>query len=1193
MEIFCRNVPEHLKDKHLEKEFRPILAELKIFTFSCRKLSSKGHALLTIPDAQKARDLLSRYPKPPRGQRRNPGQLLRIFNVPIFIEQSRNPPDPFHLRALEEEERKRLSRKPSTAVAAPAAPKKQRSFFIVSLSCGVFDYSGDVPVFVDYFYLPRSGKVVFGKRGLNVTIENIENPNGNPLQDQYQVEFDYSTIAGSIYLGGHDTPSITFSCHGAPRLFRESPNLTDILGLRSLLNGKKEEPLRKRICHLGPDHKVIVATCFTYRVVLSDPTDIYQVRNLSSERHIPHLARWIDRRLPPFMPYAEQLGRFLIWLSSQKFPFQIKYQLQMLVWNGVLPIKKVVGLSRYVSDVLSRRRVEIAAKTLQELPRKLQFPGPDVEKSEFSIDQLVQILTEIEEGSFLHYLESGKRGYTHEHQIAIHRVTVTPTGIFLYGPYVETKNRVLRRYEKYSDHFLRVEFLDESGDAVQYDPRANLDEIFNSRFKEVLKSGIIVADRRFEFLGFSNSSLRAQSCWFVAPFTMDDGESLDASSIIPKLGNFEHIRSPSKYAARIGQTFSDTMTSIAVDRNIVKVVDDVTRNGRVFSDGCGTVSKGVLYKIYREYALRARVKPTVFQVRFSGAKGMLSVDFSKKDEEIMLRKSMVKFEAVEDYNIEICGAGTNALPFFLNAQIIKIFEDLGVPLSSFLELQEAEVEELKSTIQSLEQAARFLEQSHIAKSTQLPWLIRFLRSLGLHHRNDRFLRQAVELTAIMKLRDLKYRARIRVPKAVTLYGIMDETGILNEGEIFCSVLSDTFHREILVHKKVIITRSPALHPGDIQLVNAVDVPQDSPLRRLHNCVVFSQKGSRDLPSKLSGGDLDGDLYNIIYDERLMPTKIVAPADYPRVQENVLDQPVARYDIIDFFVTFMQQDQLGRIANIHKVLADQRPEGTFHGDCLTLAELHSTAVDFPKTGKPVDLGRIPKCRPYRPDFMAPSPRVHVEEDISILEQRDEKGYESDDEDGPRLRYYRSERALGYLYRAIDEQTFLQDLKSLPKIGGTSLLDQLWSYVDRQTAGFLWDHCIEDAEKVKEVYEDNMQDLMYQYSASPWKTALTELEVFIGTIMGENSKISRRQKESSNTMREQYDRLVEFTMSMILDRETGTESLERSIACFWVGVRDAKAYRPGLKQVKLESFTWIAAVACLQEVERLQALTFHLF
>jgi len=72
--------------------------------------------------------------------------------------------------------------------------------------------------------------------------------------------------------------------------------------------------------------------------------------------------------------------------------------------------------------------------------------------------------------------------------------------------------------------------------------------------------------------------------------------------------------------------------------------------------------------------------------------------------------------------------------------------------------------------------------------------------------------------------------------------------------------------------------------------------------------------------------------------------------------------------------------------------------------------------------------------------------------------------------------------------------------------------------------------------------------------------------------------------------EYDRLVEFTTSMILDRESGTESLERSIACFWVGMRDAKTYQPVLKKTKLQSFTWIAAVVCLQEVERLQAMAF---
>jgi hypothetical protein len=62
--------------------------------------------------------------------------------------------------------------------------------------------------------------------------------------------------------------------------------------------------------------------------------------------------------------------------------------------------------------------------------------------------------------------------------------------------------------------------------------------------------------------------------------------------------------------------------------------------------------------------------------------------------------------------------------------------------------------------------------------------------------------------------------------------------------------------------------------------------------------------------------------------------------------------VERSDVIDHFLTFMEQDQLGRIANIHLTIADQKPLGTFDPDCLVLAELHSIAVDFSKTGIPV-------------------------------------------------------------------------------------------------------------------------------------------------------------------------------------------------------------------------------------------------
>ena len=55
---------------------------------------------------------------------------------------------------------------------------------------------------------------------------------------------------------------------------------------------------------------------------------------------------------------------------------------------------------------------------------------------------------------------------------------------------------------------------------------------------------------------------------------------------------------------------------------------------------------------------------------------------------------------------------------------------------------------------------------------------------------------------------------------------------------------------------------------------------------------------------------------------------------------------------EFFVQFMENDALGRIATLHQTLADKYDEGVLHPECIQLAELHSTAVDFSKTGIPV-------------------------------------------------------------------------------------------------------------------------------------------------------------------------------------------------------------------------------------------------
>ena len=88
-------------------------------------------------------------------------------------------------------------------------------------------------------------------------------------------------------------------------------------------------------------------------------------------------------------------------------------------------------------------------------------------------------------------------------------------------------------------------------------------------------------------------------------------------------------------------------------------------------------------------------------------------------------------------------------------------------------------------------------------------------------------------------------------------------------------------------------------------MNAVDVPADSPLKRLSNVIVFSQHGARDLPSQLSGGDLDGDLYNVSWDQRLLPQHTYEPADYPKVTPVQLGRAVTAKDMSDFLINFME------------------------------------------------------------------------------------------------------------------------------------------------------------------------------------------------------------------------------------------------------------------------------------------------
>ena len=976
MEVFVSNVPEQATAKTLRRFFDKLFKNLSIYTFGCDKPTKKPFAILTVLSFEDGMRFLAQFGqiKPGWKTRTLPPAKLTLNGQAIYCQQGNKKADEFKIRCLEKQESDRLSKQAKTHDAhPPEAPVANASFSIASVACGTLRYIGPRLVFNCEVQWMVQGLAKFSERALRVI-----------LSEEQKMDIAYTAIELIVKDTGSN-PSLTFTLREAPRFYKNNyPNQQRTVEelLRHLGLQGRSRPLHDRVTNLGDGHAPVAGSCLVYRLQLTDlsSADLEgRLHALEGCRSMPSFVHHGTKSCHPIETWKISFTRLVDKLASITTgnPFAVAFQLQKLAQNGYLQPDKVLSLLPEVAAMTRRSLPAACVGAIRKLFLQINYPAPHVDASEFELDSLLHQLRDNEEAAKKEFLFGESIPGIESGNIAvIHRVNVTPAGMMLSGPEPESNNRVLRKYSGLHEYFLRVQFCDENGQAFFHSRMVSSEVIFDERFKSVLRNGISIAGRTFEFLGFSSSSLRAHCCWFVAPFTFNDQLHWN-ESIIRDLGDFKSIRSPAKCAARIGQVFSDTPDAVTVAVGVQKEIEDVERNGRCFSDGVGTISEDLMYKIWDKLRKKSLVKPSCFQIRYSGivrtsslsvtylaytvslgAKGMISVDERLHGEVLNLRSSMIKFQGSPSLDVEICGGAYTPLPMRLNRQLIKIMEDLGVKEAFFFRLQDEEVKRLRMVMDSAEDASRFLVQQAIGSTIFLPWLIKELAMYNLNFRADSFLTTALELAMLLELRKMKHKGQIPVKKGLHLHGVMDETGFLEEGQVYCPFLVNSVSH-CLIKDDLVISRAPALHPGDVQVVNAVTVPEDSPLRRLYNCICFSQKGARDLPSQLSGGDLDGDLYYIMWEDdgKINRNKLAIPADYPRATPMDIGRTVETNDMTDFFLDYMRSDQLGRIANLHQVLADQRDEGTFDLDCLTLAELHSTAVDFAKTGIAVSI-RVP-------------------------------------------------------------------------------------------------------------------------------------------------------------------------------------------------------------------------------------------
>ena len=606
-------------------------------------------------------------------------------------------------------------------------------------------------------------------------------------------------------------------------------------------------------------------------------------------------------------------------------PFEVRYQLEVCI------SREVFNEHNIKRDFIIKL-ADIASKDSKQAKNILEFVAEQDKR-------IFDPMTIFENADALAYAPKSEIPY---YCAYVRKATITPSTIYFSTPTVETTNRVLRHYarETSEGRFLRVQFTDEmaEGRINSCADKQRNDELF-TRVYRTLYNGIQIGDRHYEFLAFGNSQFRVHGAYFFCPTN-----HLSCNDIRQWMGNFSDIKVVAKYAARLGQCFSTTRAINGLSAPDIVKIPDINNGNYCFTDGVGKISPFLAQMITAELGLQLNTAPSVFQFRLGGCKGVLAVWPDARDKEVHIRPSQQKFAAT--YNgLEII-RWSRFSACTLNRQTITILSSLGVPDEVFLKMLTEQLHNYHTAMYDNEAALSLL--CRYIDDNQMTINIASMINNGFMTARDPFFLSLLHLWRSWSLKQLKEKAKIIVEKGAFLLGCVDETGTLRgynkptvaPGEtfmaeelpqIFVQVPSrDGDNKYTVIEGVCLVGRNPSLHPGDLRVVQAVNVPA---LHHLRDVVVFPQKGERDVPGMCSGGDLDGDDFFVIWDKALQPTETnCEPIKYD-APESMKQNHIKVTDLMKFFVRYMKNDALPTIAHAHLGQSDALSRGIKDPKCM--------------------------------------------------------------------------------------------------------------------------------------------------------------------------------------------------------------------------------------------------------------------
>ena len=434
-------------------------------------------------------------------------------------------------------------------------------------------------------------------------------------------------------------------------------------------------------------------------------------------------------------------------------------------------------------------------------------------------------------------------------------------------------------------------------------------------------------------------------------------------------------------------------------RHLNRTPNSVPDNAKVMNDGCALISRAAARAVTEALGLDS--VPSAFQGRIGGAKGMWMVDPLNEnpshnqrgnDYWIEITDSQLKFEGHPADNLfpdckrvtfEVQSYSKRLSTASLNYQLMPILEDRGVPYEVFKRLLE---EDLSAKVAQLEVAMDSALALRKWNQDNNPIVEERLNNKGIEMKGglpdtlaekiNWFVEHGFEPKSCRALKDFLYSAikeyctrlenkmNIELGKSTYAYMIADPLAILEENEVhfgFSGMFRDTKSEwsEVMLHDMdILVSRSPALLPSDVQKVRAVFKPE---LGIYMDVIVFSSKGTCSLAEKLSGGDYDGDIAWVCWEPSIVGpfqnASVPEPVDLKKfdIEKNKL-RVRDIYFSDDFTSKFLHHafdcnlrvNMLGQCTAYHEAMCYH---GTSIGDesATAIAFLLSQLVDRPKNG----------------------------------------------------------------------------------------------------------------------------------------------------------------------------------------------------------------------------------------------------